>query len=244
LHNRQRARDQARGELVARSNRLALAGQMAAGVAHEVRNPLAAVRSIVQMVQDEMDPGTEHPRLLDTVLLEVDRVNQVLTGMLSLGRPTAGRTELIDITALVSDAIAFCGAYARAKGQRVSHEGASALMVVGDAHELRQVCVNILLNACQASRDGQTIHVETDRRDGVDRAVAAVRVVDQGAGIPHDLLAKVFEPFFTTKVNGGGLGLSLCREAMQRHGGDIVISSKAGEGTEVLLTFPLADPGR
>lgn len=179
--------------------------------------------------------------MLARVLAEVDRVNEVLTSMLSLGRPTAGRTELIDVSSLVRDAIAFCQAYARSRSQNITQESDAALMVVGDPHELRQVVVNILLNACQASKPGQAVLVTIARVNFEDRPHAQVRCVDSGVGIPTPMLEKIFEPFVSTKLDGSGLGLSLCREAMQRHNGDIVVASRVGDGTAVTLRLPLAE---
>lgn len=238
---RLRAKDQARGEVVARSNRLSLTGQIAAGVAHEVRNPLAAVRTIVQMVQRESREHREHAEMLGTVVSEIDRVTNVLTGMLRLGRPSAGRNELIDLTALVQDAVVFCQSYAKAHRQQILFEATNSVPIAGDPHELRQVLVNVLLNASQASGPGQDIGVDIALEVGPAGSSAIVGVIDQGVGIPPGAIKKVFDPFFSTKVDGGGLGLSLCRDAMRRHRGDIAINSRVGEGTTVSLTFVLAE---
>lgn len=241
LTERQRARSQAHDDAVARSNRLSMTGQFAAGVAHEVRNPLAAAKSIVQMVQGESREHREHAEMLGTVVSEIDRVTHVLTGMLSLGRPSAGRVESIDLAALVQEAVAFCQSYAKAHGHQILFEVTHSVMIAGDSHELRQVLVNVLLNASQASGPGQDIVVDLAVEAVVPAGfVAVVRVIDQGVGIPPEAMAKVFDPFFTTKANGGGLGLSLCRDAMTRHGGEIAINSQVGEGTSVTLTFALA----
>ena len=99
--------------------------------------------------------------------------------------------------------------------------------------------VNLLLNACQASRQGQTVvvHLRAES-DASDRPIATIEVVDEGQGMSDSVLANVFKPFFTTKVNGGGLGLTLCRETMARMGGSIVVSSEPAVGTTVTLTFP------
>lgn len=233
------ARERARSEMVIRSNRLSVAGQMAAGIAHEVRNPLAAVRSMVQLVRNDTAPPGDRHRLLDNVVSEVDRVNRVLSGMLALGRPTASRDERTDIAALASDAANFCQAYAKQRGELIDASLRESLWVQGDPHELRQVLVNLLLNACQASRAGQTIVVEgTSRTDSTGKTKIVVRIMDSGEGMPRHVLDRVFEPFFTTKQDGGGLGLSICRDAVQRHGGDITIASEPNLGTVVSVELP------
>lgn len=246
---RMAARERSRSEVAIRSNRLSVAGQMAAGIAHEVRNPLAAVRSMVQLVRSDTAPPGDRHRLLDNVVSEVDRVNRVLSGMLTLGRPTANRDERIDIAALASDAANFCQAYAKQRGELISASLPESLWVQGDPHELRQVLVNLLLNACQASRAGQTIVVEgTLKVDCTDKPKIVVRIMDSGEGMPRHVLDRVFEPFFTTKQDGGGLGLSICRDAVQRHGGDITIASELNLGTVVSVELPqashAANPGR
>jgi signal transduction histidine kinase len=240
----------AQTEVVMRSNRLTMAGQMAAGIAHEVRNPLAAVRSIVQLVRADAVPKSEQPRLLDNVIAEVDRVNGVLSGMMGLGRPSPAREETVDFTVIAQSAAGFCRSYAMHHSLTIETSLAESLWVRGDAHELRQVLVNLLLNACQASQSGQPIVIETalKREDGA-ASWAVARVIDRGEGMPPDVVARVFEPFFTTKKDGGGLGLSICREAIQRHGGNISISTEVGAGSTVSLELPLlthhgANPGR
>jgi signal transduction histidine kinase len=222
---------------------------MAAGIAHEVRNPLAAVRSMVQLVRDETVPFGDRNRLLDNVVTEVDRVNRVLSGMLALGRPTAARDERTDLAALATDAVSFCQAYAKQRGEIIQASFSESLWVQGDPHELRQVLVNLLLNACQASEAGQTILV-----DGASKAElgytpqVVIRIMDSGEGMPRSVLDQAFEPFFTTKQDGGGLGLSICRDAVRRHGGSITIASELHVGTIVSVELPQApnasNPGR
>lgn len=229
-----------RAETLAQSNRLSLAGRMAAGIAHEVRNPLAAVRSIVQLVQNDNAPADDRLRLMSNAIAEIDRVNHVLTGMLTLSRPSPSRVEVFDLTEVVTDALSICGAYARSHGQAIHHKLAGHTIVVGDPHELRQVFVNVLLNACQASRRGNVIHVELAVSSRIDAAMqAVVSVRDSGYGIPTAIVPRVFEPFFTTKADGGGLGLALCREAMYRHNGEISLTSEEGVGTIVTICLPL-----
>lgn len=236
---REAAEAATRAETLAQSNRLSLAGQMAAGIAHEVRNPLAAVRSIIQLVRSDDAPAEDRLRLMGNAMAEIDRVNAVLTGMLTLGRPSQARVETIDLAEVLADALSVCGAYARSHGQVIQRGLAGRVPVVGDPHELRQVFVNVLLNACQASGPGGTIHVEIGTADATDRSrQAVVNVRDSGSGIPVAIVDRVFEPFFTTKADGGGLGLALCREAMYRHNGEIVLSSEEGVGTIVTIRLP------
>lgn len=239
--SRKAERERASVEVVLRSNRLSVAGQMAAGIAHEVRNPLAAVRSMVQLVRSETAPVADRHRLLDNVVAEVDRVNRVLSGMMALGRPTATRDERTDLATVAADAVNFCQAYAKQHGQIIRTTLPESLWVRGDPHELRQVLVNLLLNACQASGTGQTIVVDgASKSDVGGKPQVVVRIMDPGEGMPRHVLDRVFEPFFSTKQDGGGLGLSICRDAVQRHGGNITIASEPKVGTVVSVELPQA----
>jgi signal transduction histidine kinase len=132
-----------------------------------------------------------------------------------------------------------CGAYARSHGQIIQRGPSSRVIVLGDRHELRQVFVNVLLNACQASAPGGRINVDIGVAAGADGApLAVVTIRDSGTGIPAAVVERVFEPFFTTKADGGGLGLALCREAMYRHNGEVMLSSAEGVGTMVTIRLP------
>jgi signal transduction histidine kinase len=241
LHEAKSAwRTDAQSESVSRSNRLTVAGQLAASIAHEVRNPLAAIRSTVQLIRDEDAPPQDHDRLLTTVIEEVDRVNDVLSRMLALGRERSSTYESCDLAAIANAATDFCFAYAKRQGQRLARRESGQLHVVGDHNELRQVLVNVLLNACQASQRGAAVSVETlGEGEGQSPRWAVVRVTDGGSGIRAEDLPHVFEPFFSTKRDGGGLGLSICRDIIQRHGGHVDLVSEEGTGTTVTIRLPL-----
>ena len=227
-----------RSESVAQSNRLSLAGQLAASVAHEIRNPLAAIRSTVQMLRDDDVPEVARLPLMSAVLSEVDRVNRTLVEMLALGRRRATTLELCDLDVVVDQAIAFCHGYAQRSQLSINRSGQTRT-IEGDAFELRQVIVNLLLNACQASPSGGAVRIETGLHPiDAERSDVFLRVEDQGAGIAPQNLAHVFEPFFTTKVDGGGLGLAICRDTILRHGGKIELASNPGAGTTVTVYLP------
>ncbi len=230
-----------RAQSASRSNRLNIAGQLAATVAHEVRNPLAAIRSMVQLVKDADAPPAEHHRLLTTVIDEVDRVNAILTGMLTLGRPHQSNHELCSLAEISRQATGFCEAYARRHGQRLAIIASDPLWLLCDPFELRQVLVNLILNACQASRSEAGISVEAVKSLEADGSWATIRITDSGTGIAAQNLSRVFDAFYTTKRDGAGLGLGICREIVQRHRGRIVIQSEIGSGTVVQVQLPLSD---
>jgi signal transduction histidine kinase len=233
---RWRARREA--ETSARSNRLTVTGQLAASIAHEVRNPLAAIRSTVQLVRDHEASVEDQHTLLTNVLNEVDRITLVLKHMLTSGRVRTPNYEACDLVPIADEAIQFLRGYSRPQDQRIERIGVDQLLVFGDPHELRQTLVNLLLNACQASPRGARIVIETVR-DSSHGDHAVVTVKDNGCGIPADQVTKVFEPFYSTKVDGGGLGLGICREIIERHGGRIELASQPGHGTTMTIRLPI-----
>jgi signal transduction histidine kinase len=232
---------QARRDALGHSNRLGMAGQVAASVAHEVRNPLAAIRSLVQFAKDTPISPEERESILGDVLEEVDRIDQTVTGMLQLSQPAASRQQVVDVNDLVRSVFRFVRAYARRSSVGVTVEATDEpLHIHGDDRELRQVVTNLLLNACQACTEGGRI-VAAVRRQAANDAWAEIEISDTGAGIGPEHLTRIFEPFFTTKPQGTGLGLPYCRDVVERHGGTIVVSSTLGEGTRVRVQLPLSE---
>ena len=224
-----------------RSQQLSVAGELAASTAHEVRNPLAAIRSMVQFVRDVEPPDEERRRLLADVLEEVDRVDRTVGNLLQLTKPQPTQHALVDPGELLSRAIEFIHPYARKRDVRLL---APALSdpggVVGDAGELRQVFVNLLLNACQACEPGGEVFTSAGITVSDQGSYTEIVIRDTGHGIAPADLARVCEPFFTTKAEGTGLGLAICRDLVQRFGGSIAIASTPGIGTEVTVRLPLA----
>jgi signal transduction histidine kinase len=227
----------ARAALVSRANRLTMAGHLAASSSHEARNSLSAVRSMVQLVLSKEVPAVEQDRLLRSVLAEIDRVNAAVSRTLELGRTREATWASVDVTQWITDAANFCRAYARRRGQIITVRRVTSASVRGDQNELRQVLVNVLLNACQASADGASIEVE----DTVAAGRVSITVRDRGAGMTPELMARAFEPFYSTKQDGGGLGLAISRDIVQQHGGDITLESEVGAGTTATIRLPLGE---
>jgi signal transduction histidine kinase len=218
-----------------RADRLATIGELAAGAAHEIRNPLTSIKSSLQYLESRCREESEK-RLLGVALRETDRIDEILAALLSFSRPTELRKEPCDLVALLEESAALVAIQARAKGVdlRTSLPPA-AVAVEADGSQLKQVFLNVFLNAVQAMEAGGTLTVEA-LRAGSGRPL--VRITDTGPGIPEEALEKVFDPFFTTKKGGTGLGLSICYTIVKAHGGEIEVRSRLGEGTTVLITLP------
>ena len=218
-----------------RNRDLALAGQLAAAVAHEIRNPLAAIRSSVQYVAESPDAGPEREAFLSRVLDDIDRINRTLSNLLGLTRPQANTLSSVDIAELVDHALSLMEAYLHHHRVIVRREVEPRLYIEGDAVELRQVLLNVLLNACQAMPTGGALAIATQQR-GTD---VVLSISDSGIGISPEIAERAFEPFFSTKSNGTGLGLAICKDIVMRHRGSIQLHGAPGQGTTVSLTLPL-----
>ena len=229
-----------------RAERLAAVGQLAAGLAHEIRNPLTAIRSTMQYLLKGTVRGEPHHDLIEELLSEVDRINSTVGGLLSLSRSGEMRLAEIDLLAPLTASLHLL--QARADELQVVLEaslGCEPLRVLGDLGQLKQVFLNLLLNAIQSMPGGGRITItagpsEPPPEDGAVRW-GQVRIVDNGPGIPADELRRVFDPFFTTKRDGTGLGLAICHGIVEQHQGEIRLESEVGRGTTALVLLPLME---
>jgi signal transduction histidine kinase len=230
-----------------RAQQLAMAGQLAASVAHEVRNPLATISSSVEYALNSPSDWSSKTEVLRDVMGEIDRINRTLSGMLSLTRPQPPELTDLDLATLVEEGLRPLQSYVdHHQISLILPSAGPTLSVRADAGQIRQVLLNVLLNACQATPSGGRIHVLTkaerpDPASGGATGEAVVVITDSGPGVPAEQLTRVFDPFFTTKPAGTGLGLSTSLEIMKAHGGWIRLESTIGHGTTVVLTLPLRE---
>jgi signal transduction histidine kinase len=231
-------------ERMFRADQLATMGQFAAGIAHELRNPLTAIRSTIQYLAGEFEEGGERKKLADDVLDEVDRLNGIVENLLTLAKPAESEPQELDVRKEVENYLHFVEAQAREQNLQTRSEIEEDLpRFLCDPAEFRQVLLNIVMNAIQAMPEGGTMVIRASRFSaGVtsEKEKILIEVEDNGAGIPPVLSAKVFEPFFTTKSGGTGLGLTICNNIVRRYGGEIWIEEGAAGGTVVKVTLPSA----
>ncbi|WP_375170498.1 ATP-binding protein [Marinobacter sp.] len=215
--------------------RRAILGQFSAGVAHEIRNPLATIKTTIQALsRKEADPKRQ--KLMESVDHEIDRVNDVVQLLLDYARPREAKASKVDVLDVVGTVKILADAVAHRHGielVQVEHEPVYAW---ADAAQVRQIVMNLVMNAIQAMEDigGQvTIRI---RQQGL---AVYVSVSDNGPGVSADHLSHLTEPFFTTKTNGTGLGLAICRQLAQANQGALRFQSVPGEGLKVTLQLPL-----
>ena len=218
-----------------RAERLATTGQLAAGAAHEIRNPLTSIRSTIQYLQRSLEGDPERSGMVGDLLEETDRINAIVEGLLSLARPASLRLEEVDLCDVLAQTVRLVEPTAR-KGH-IDVEAtfpAEAARLQADPDQIKQVFLNVLMNAVQAMPDGGRLGVRVTRVDpALGRFTWRVEIVDTGMGIPEEYREKVFDPFFTTKPEGTGLGLSICHSILQGHGGEIDVEGEPGKGTRV-----------
>lgn len=232
-------------QTAARAQQLALAGQLAAAVAHEIRNPLHAIRSSVQYVMRSGSASGAQDELLQNVLDEVDRIGHTIAGLLTVSRPRDLELSDIDLVDVAERAMRLMDPFAENAGVKMTGSfECRPLPIRGDPNELGQVFVNVMLNACQAMASGGRIDLTSklsldDSPAEHASPFATIEVRDNGPGIGAAHLSRVFDPFFTTKVTGTGLGLPICLDIMTRHQGHIRVDSDSGHGTTVSIAAPL-----
>lgn len=205
------------------AEKLAEIGQLAAGVAHEVRNPLGVIRSSTAMLIEDLPVGSEAARAGSFIVEEVDRLNAVVRALLDYARPLAPRRERLRVAGLLAGVRPLVEETLR-RSRVVLRAGADELEIAGDPDLLAQLLLTLIENAAQAMPGGGTIEVSLQRRAGATE----LRVADDGPGVEAAVAGQIFEPFFTTRAEGTGLGLALAARVAEAHGGDL--SLRPGEG--------------
>jgi two-component system sensor histidine kinase PilS (NtrC family) len=229
-------------EHIRRQERLATVGSLAAGIAHEIRNPLAALSGSIQVLQGELNLQDDNKRLMDIVVNETDRLNTIITEFLEYARPASVQTDQIELKSLLDETIKLLeNSKNFHQNIDIRREIDPRLVLRGDSKRLRQVFWNLLINACQAMSDGGivTITAEPFLTEEVDAAFCQITVFDTGSGINGKDLRKIFDPFFTTKEGGTGLGLSIAHRIIDDHGGGITVESEPGKGTQFKIKLPM-----
>lgn len=227
-------------ESVRRSDRLAAVGRMAAGLAHEIRNPLGSMSSALQFLQDRSPRPAEEAKLMDIVLRESDRMNNIISNFLAFARPavdgSSEKREVVNLTDALSDCLSLIRhspeVTSTHKLEIVAEPG---LKIDGNETQLKQVCWNLARNALEAMPEGGEFRVSAFSENG--NVVTVFR--DTGSGMDQEMLDRMFEPFVSGS-GGTGLGLSIVHRIIQEHGGRIDVKSELGKGTSVTVEFPRA----
>lgn len=219
--------------------RLAAVGELAAIVAHEVRNPLAGIRGACEILLEGYRGDAARTEIGREVLHQVDRLNGTVTDLLLYARPKAMDPVPTDLHALLDRVFAVLREEAEARGISIERSLAADLpAVLADGRQLEQVLINLLQNAFHAVPEEGRVRVETTHADGR----VALSVEDNGAGIPPDRLERIWKPFYTTRTQGTGLGLAICKKIVDAHGGTIEVVSPPESGARFTIRLPVEGP--
>ncbi|OLN22029.1 PAS domain-containing sensor histidine kinase [Domibacillus antri] len=218
--------------LLQKSEKLAIVGQLAAGIAHEIRNPLTSLKGFIQLSRMQDEHKQEY---FDIMLTELDRINLIVSELLGLSKPIDVLYKEQDLKPLLQDVVALINSQAVMENVLISVAFEPDIPTVFcEENQLKQVFINLLKNAIEAMPAGGDIKVDMKHKGGK----VALYVLDEGIGIPEDRMPKLGEPFYTTKEKGTGLGLMTCCKIIENHGGELNIFSKVGEGTTVEIVLP------
>ena len=229
------------------AERLSSLGELSAGVAHELRNPLAGIKINTQMLLRKADLTDMERRLLSSSQDGIEKIQKIVDDMLDFAKPKAALFKEEDVNDVVGKSLAILQAKLK-KGNIASFfdrdDGLPRIKI--DGHQMQQVLINLMLNAVQAMEKGGTLSLRTFREDG---GGVGIEVKDTGSGIPASQLKKIFDPFFTTKSEGTGLGLSISVKILENHGATLDVESREGEGSTFIIHLPggrhhaIQDPG-
>ncbi|MEC3657529.1 PAS domain-containing protein [Bacillus velezensis] len=220
-------------ELMLKSEKLSIAGQLAAGIAHEIRNPLTAIKGFLQLMKPTMG---ENEHYFEIVFSELSRIELILSELLMLAKPQQNAVkERVNLKKIISEVTALLETQANLKGIFIKTDYEHDSMYInGDQNQLKQVFINLIKNAVESMPDGGTVHILMTE----DEYSVNVTVKDEGDGIPENVLKRIGEPFLTTKEKGTGLGLMVTFNLIKNHQGAIQVDSKPDRGTAFHITFP------
>jgi signal transduction histidine kinase len=219
-----------------RADRLAALGQIAAGLAHEIRNPLAGIKGALDIIVAKVLQGTPEAEFASIAAREVERLSDLVQEFLDYARPHAPELRSVRLDDVVEHVVLLLRTEAERAGVTLVYDGREPLLDTRmDPEQIRQVLFNVILNGIQASPSTAEVRVESFSSAGH----AVVQVTDRGLGIPTGDLAQIFDPFFTTKPHGTGLGLAISQRIIEAHQGEIDIRNADGGGAVVRISIPL-----
>lgn len=222
---------------MSRAEHFATLGELAAGLAHEIRNPLAGIAGVLEIVGRDLPENSAARSVMADAKQEAVQINRILTDLLETARPRPPQLRPADLVSTAEHAVVFARQQAVTRRITIDLQVKGELPAVAhDPNQINQVLLNLLLNAVQSMDKPGTIHVTLAADE--ENEFAVISVTDEGKGIRPEHIASIFRPFFTTKGHGTGLGLSLAKRTIEAHGGKIEVSSEVGKGTRFVVLLP------
>jgi two-component system sensor histidine kinase HydH len=225
---------------IERSRRLASVGRLAAGVAHEIRNPLSSIKGFATYFKQRYRDVPEDQQTANIMIQEVDRLNRVVSQLLEFAKPVTVSAKATSLKSLVADSLKLVERQAQQKQITIDTRNSGDIDLVKiDPDRINQVLLNLYLNAIEAMEPGGRLRIEVSGRG--ENGGLIIQVSDTGNGIAADDLPKIFDPYFTTKSSGTGLGLAIAHNIVEALGGSIEVNSKAGKGTTFRVVIPIKE---
>ncbi len=222
---------------IEKNKRLAAIGRLAAGVAHEIRNPLSSLKGYATFFKEIFDKDTDNYTIADVMIKEVDRLNRVVSELVELARPAQVSGKPIQLKTLIEDSIKIVAHDAKQKGVIIEMEVDDTIgSIYADKNRLNQVLLNLYLNAIQSMEDSGRLHIKLFRDRSAQNVV--ITVADTGSGIKEEDLPDIFEPYFTTKLSGTGLGLAIVNNIIKAHDGEVKVESDPEKGSVFTIILP------
>lgn len=227
-------------EQMERADRLASVGEMAAGIAHEIKNPLTGIAAAITIIKDDFEPEDPRTEIINEVLEQITRLDKTVNDLLFFGKPSQPEPTFANINSILEKTLMFASQHRSGRDieKKLELDGSLPAVYV-DPKQIQQVFLNLILNAFQAMQNGGMLKIGTSIIDLEGKQWARVTIADSGPGIPAQILSKIFTPFFTTKAQGTGLGLAICHKLVTQHGGRINVESRDGIGTVFSVDLPV-----
>lgn len=227
---------------VERHRRLATMGRLAAGVAHEIRNPLSSIKGFATYFKERCGQDDKSGQIADLMIREVDRLNRVVTQLLEFSRPVKVNPRKVELASFLADSLQLVEKRARQQKVELKLDCPADLEAAFDPDQMKQVLLNLYLNGLDAMPDGGVLRVRAGFAE--NEAELALEVVDTGQGVDKEMAAKVFDPYFTTKPGGTGLGLAIVHNIVEAHNGRLIFQSEPGRGSRVEVVLPRREEKR
>lgn len=221
-------------EEMQRVERMATLGELAAAIAHEIKNPLAGISGAIQVIAEELKEDDSKKEIVTDILSEIERLDKTVRDLLTFAKPVSPKMIPLDISSVIERSINLIRLKAEKQNVKV-HFRPSEVIIRADPEQLTQVFLNIMINAIHSMPEGGELRAELHK----DADQLVVKISDTGFGIPPDRIKDVFKPFYTTKHTGTGLGLSISKNIVEAHGGTLDVESQLGVGTTFIVKMPL-----
>lgn len=217
-------------EMMIRSEKMSIAGQLAAGVAHEIRNPLTAIKGFLQLLQAGINRKEEYYKI---IIDEIEKMETITSEMLFISKPLTDYQQEESVIQMIDDVIILLGAQAKIKDIKLIHNEPKDSFIYCDKSQVKQVLLNLIKNAIEAMDDSGSIIINHSTKE----SYVEINIIDEGEGIPEEIIHKLGEPFFTTKESGTGLGLMITKQILKRHNATINILQNKTKGSTFRLKF-------